>query len=84
MFSFNINKPSNLNLTITNINQRIVETGGVFEGDEKSGYILSDGIEGNYHVNIDSIKIDITKRPPFIFNKMIERYIRRVFNECSA
>lgn len=58
------------------INLQIESEGGTFKGDENGGYFsLSTPvgeIEGNYTVIGDDLKIDITKKPPFLPCSLLE------------
>ena len=64
-FSFEIPKPADIKKTAASTKKKIIDSGGTFSGDEKSGIFSGRGVEGNYIVESSVILITITKKPVF-------------------
>jgi len=78
-FKFNIDSsPAEI---IEKVKLKIENEGGSFAGDEKEGnFNLSTpvgAIEGNYSVNDNELKIDITKKPMMLPCSMIESELEK-------
>ena len=62
-FSFEISKPHNIKNTLITTRQKIMNSGGEFSGDEKSGRFSGRGVDGRYAVGDSEITITITQKP---------------------
>jgi hypothetical protein len=81
-FTFNIKKPEDIKSTFKKLKQRIEKYKGRLTGDDVSGSIFSDGVEGSYAVKADFIEITVHKKPlPIIPNIVVENEIRKIFLE---
>lgn len=81
-FSFSVDKPEDLARAFRKLKAKCEENNIHMRGDEKSGEILSDGIEGRYNVDANDIEITVTKKPSVFFtNSRIESEIRKIFRE---
>ncbi|MCL2572543.1 MAG: hypothetical protein FWE11_09085 [Defluviitaleaceae bacterium] len=83
-FSFLLDKPRNISATFEKLKQQLSAFGGKLTGDEKEGFISLQGVEGNYVVGTDSVKITVTKKPLSILpNKVVENQIRAIFHSIA-
>ena len=81
---FLIDKPKDIKTVFENLQKKIASNGGKLSGDEASGIISSNGVEGKYIVGADSIEITITKKAsPLIPNRIIENEIRSIFKKIA-
>ena len=62
-FSFEISKPRDIKNTLVTTRQKIINSGGAFSGDEKSGRFSGRGVDGRYSVGDSAITITITHKP---------------------
>jgi len=80
--TFYLDKPGDVLATFEKLKSKLAATGGKLTGNEKEGFISADGVEGNYTVEADTIKITVTKKPlPLIPNALVEKQIRGIFQE---
>ncbi|MFC2119475.1 hypothetical protein ACFLQ4_00240 [Bacteroidota bacterium] len=79
--SFNFNLESNPAEIINKVKLKIENEGGSFSGDESEGNFNLPtpvgSIEGNYSVNTNELKIDITKKPMMLPCSMIESELEK-------
>jgi len=79
---FKLEKPSNIATTFKHLQQKLTAANGKLTGNEKEGTISVEGVEGQYTVMPNAIEITITKKPASIIpSKLIEKQIRKLFNE---
>ena len=87
-FSFNIERPKDVQTTFRKLKERLVKFGGSLSGGDNEGSICSDGVEGTYIVKTDSIEITIYKKPSILFipvpDALVEKEIRNIFREISS
>ena len=80
-FSFTVDKPEDLAATLTMVKTLVDEAGGVFDGTEHSGRIISNGTEGTYTVEADVIRITVEKKskllPEIVIREQIKSFFRR-------
>ena len=82
-FSFEVEKPANVEKTLERLKNEIIDSGGALRGNEKSGHISSDGVEGSYKVFADHIMITVIKKPLLYPEAAVEQYIRSEFRKAS-
>lgn len=79
--SFNFNIDSSPADIIINVKSKIEKEGGSFTGNESEGNFNLPtpvgAIEGNYSVNDNELKIDITKKPMMLPCSMIESELEK-------
>jgi hypothetical protein len=79
--SFKFNIESNPAEIINNVKSKIEKEGGSFTGNENEGNFNLPtpvgAIEGNYSVNDNELKIDITKKPMILPCSMIESELEK-------
>ena len=84
-FTFTIEKPdADSKKVFQKLKEMIEKEGGFISGDDKKGFISSDGVEGDYVVGTKSIEILIRKKPMLYPEFAVERHIRSVFHEASS
>ena len=84
LFTFKLEKPDNIKLTLERLKAKLAATGGKLSGNEKEGTISAGGAEGKYIVEDHAIRIVVTKKPLAIIpNRLIEKEIRDIFREIS-
>lgn len=76
-FSFNINKPNNIEETEEDTQQKIKANGGIF--DIKSKRFSHGGVEGFYSVGSNYITITITQKPKFTPESFVKSRIAEYF-----
>ena len=59
-YTFYLDKPGDMLATFEKLKSKLAATGGKLTGNEKEGFISADGVEGNYTVEADTIKITVT------------------------
>lgn len=84
IFSFKVNSPGDIIATLENLQKKLAQHKGKFNGDEKGGFISSNGIDGQYIVKENTIEITVLKKPLLIPNKVIEKEIKKIFTEVSV
>jgi len=83
-YSFKIDKPKDMKTTFENLRKKIASHGGKLDGDDASGFISSNGVEGKYIVKAECIEITILKKAlPLIPNRMVEKEIRNIFKDIA-
>ena len=87
-FSFNIERPKDIQATFRKLEERLKKEGGNLSGGDAKGSIFSDGVEGTYIVKTDSVEITIHKKPSILFipvsDALVEKEIRNIFREISS
>ena len=85
LFSFSVDKPQNIDATFKRLQKQLTSIGGKLVGNEQKGFISAHGVEGNYIVEADFIKITVTKKPLSILpNKVVESQIRAIFHSIAS
>ena len=78
-FSFEIPKPQNIKKALVSARQKIMNSGGMFSGDENSGRFSGRGVNGIYHVGESAVKITVTKKPPLYPESSVKNAIEDYF-----
>jgi len=81
LFSFEISKPQDIKNTLISTRKNIIDSGGIFFGNEEAGRFSGRGVEGIYHVGDSSIKISITKKPAIFPTSAVKSAIEDYFRE---
>jgi len=85
LFSFKIDKPTDIKSTFARLKEELESMNGRLEGDEQKGFISVLGTEGGYEVRDNYILITVTKKlSPLIPNKLIEKEIRGNFEKIRS
>jgi len=84
LFSFSLERPDDIKSTFLKLKEELESHNGKLSGNDVSGSISSNGVEGTYVVEEDSIKIKIHKKPLLFPNSLIENEIRRIFRKVSV
>ena len=82
-FTFTVTKPTDIKKAFSVLEEKIKKHGGTLRGDEKSGYILSNGVEGSYTVMADCIEITVIKKPALLSKSVVEKYVSKEFDNAS-
>jgi len=86
-FSFKLERPNDVAKTIKRLKEELKSISGTtvkFEGNEESGWLISDKLEGTYKVEPNHILITISKKPVLYPNAAIERVIKDEFKKRSC
>ena len=78
-FTFILDKPSDVPAAYKLLKEKLASTGGKISGNINMGTISAEGVEGEYVVGEDAVKITITKKPYILPNRLVERQIRTLF-----
>ena len=77
---FTINKPSDITTTLAKVSRTIKNNGGNFLGNENFGRFSGNGVEGQYNIMGEHIKVSIIKKPFFAPDSLIEKKISEYFH----
>ena len=81
-YSFDLQKPENIDTFLERASTKIALSGGKLSGNTQEGRIYVKGAEGTYYVTADKIKITILKKPSILFPyKVIETKVREMFGK---
>ena len=80
-FSFQIAKPQDVKGRLKSTERDIINGGGSFAGDEKSGSFSGGGVSGTYTVEASSVKIVITKKPLLYPEAVVRSKITEYFSD---
>jgi len=83
-FTFTIKKPDDMQKAFSALKKAIEGHGGTLTGDQESGRIVSDGVDGSYNVKADLIEITVNKKPALLPKSAIEKLISDNLNKMSS
>ena len=81
-FSFEVDKPGDIERMLKKAQSEIESKGGTFSGTTKSGRISVSGVNGSYLVTSDAIEITITDKPFLATEGMIKSEIKKALGLC--
>jgi len=74
-FTFNVEKPRDVKNALEKLKKMIEDGGGSLIGDEARGTISYNAVQGRYIVGADAIEVTILKKPAFLPEPVIRKYI---------
>ena len=78
-YTFQINRPDDLEKALAKVKSKIEKKKGSFTGDEKGGSISMSGVKGSYHITANAVEITVTDKPFIVKTEYVEKEIRKAF-----
>jgi hypothetical protein len=78
-FSFDVEVDQDISTILREVEQKIKDAGGRFDGNEQNGTFSGKGVRGKYSINGQKIRITITDKPWIASENLVKSKITDYF-----